>query len=98
MATPEEEWKHIQRRLRTIPVEEVAPRVAAEERDGLWCLVANELQFIPANGDACDSDWDDFLEHAQFVRWVRAHPDRIHTTREAALAFVQRWFGRKNSA
>jgi hypothetical protein len=54
MSTPEREWKHIQRRLRSIPVEEIGPRILAGERDGLWCLVARELQFVPANGSTCE--------------------------------------------
>ncbi|AMV24448.1 hypothetical protein VT84_08625 [Gemmata sp. SH-PL17] len=98
MSTPERKWKHIQRRLRSIPVEEIAPRIAAEERHGLWCFVAHELEFIPRNGATCETCWDDQLEAAQFLRWVLAHPERVHPTREAALDFVQAHFAKQESA
>jgi hypothetical protein len=94
MSTPEREWKNVQRRLRSIPVEDIAGRAAAEERDGLWCLVADELRFVPADGGTCETCWDDPLEYAQFVRWVKARPERVHSTKEAALAFVQSHFER----
>lgn len=89
MTTPQKEWKNIQRLLRTIPVEEVAPRVKAWEGVGLWCLVAGELSFVPANGGESHTEWDDPLEYAQFYRWVQARPERVHPTLESAQTFVR---------
>ena len=94
MNTPEGEWKRTQRKLRSIPVDDIAPNIAAdEERGGLWCLVAGGLEFIPADGGECQTEWDDGLMYAQFARWVKARPERVHTTREAAVAFVRSHFG-----
>jgi hypothetical protein len=53
----------------------------------------NELTFVPANGSISETDWDDFLEYAQFVRYVKARPDRVHSSLESALAFVQSKLG-----
>ena len=94
MATPQREWKHIQRQLRGIPVDEVGPRVTAWERDGLWCLIAGELTFVPADGGTSESSWSDPLEYAQFVRYVGARPERVHPTHESAVAFVRSQVGR----
>jgi hypothetical protein len=88
--------KRVQRALRAIPVEAIAPAVAAQEANGagLWCLVADDLVFIPADGGQCVSVWDDPMEHAQFARWVMARPERVHETRESAVAFVRSRLGR----
>jgi hypothetical protein len=93
MTTPQRDWKRIQRQLRAIPVDQIGPRVTAEERDGLWCLIAEQLTFVPVGGGDCETCWDDPLVYAQFVRYVRARPERIHSTRESALAFVRSHFG-----
>ena len=86
--TPQRAAKHVQRALQSIPVDAIAPHVAAMEADGLWCIVPDGLEFIPANGGDCETCWDDPLECAQFVRYVSAQPERVHPTRESALAFV----------
>jgi hypothetical protein len=91
--TPQRAAKHVQRALRAIPVDAVAPRVAAEERDGLWCLVADGLEFVPADGGTCETCWDDPLEYAQFARYVQARPERVHPSRASALAFVRSRLG-----
>jgi hypothetical protein len=87
--TPELQGKRVQRAIRTIPVEQIAPVVRSWERDGMWCLVADELTFVPADGGTSVTCWDDPVEHAQFVRYVQAHPERVHPTHESALAFVR---------
>jgi len=87
--TPHRAAKHVQRTLRTIPVDAIAPHVAAMEAGGLWCIVAGGLEFVPADGGTCESCWDDPLEHAQFVRYVRARPERVHPSLESARAFVR---------
>lgn len=89
--TPQQEHKRVQRALRVLPVEAIAPSVAAYESEGtgLWCLVANELSFVPADGGTTVTNWDDTLEYAQFRRWVEARPERVHGTHEAAVAFVR---------
>jgi hypothetical protein len=89
MATPQREWKHIQRQLRRIPVDEVGPRVAAWEQSGLWCLVAGELTFVSPAGEMGETSFDDPLEYAQFVRYLTARPERVHATWESAQAFVR---------
>jgi hypothetical protein len=81
--------KRVLRAIRTIPVEQIAPVVHSGERDGLWCLVADELTIVPAGGGQTVTVWDDPTEYAQFVRYVEAHPERVHPTQESALAFVR---------
>ena len=85
--------KRISRAIRTIPVDAIAPAVTADEQDGLWCIVADRLVFVPADGGTPFTVWDDPLEHAQFVRYVQAHPERVHATQEAALQFVRSRLG-----
>jgi hypothetical protein len=89
--TPEREDKRTKRALRTIPVDAIAPEIAASEadRDGLWCLVSGDLEFVPAHGGRTTTLWCDELAYAQFVRWVRGHPERVPATHEAAVAFVR---------
>lgn len=89
--TLEREHKRMQRRLRTIPVEAIAPTIVAYEasRRCLLCLVANGLEFVRIDGIRGETTWDDDFEHAQIVRWMLAHPERVHSTYEAALAFVR---------
>ena len=89
MSTPQQEWKRLERRLRYIPVEQVAAEVAAEERDGMWCLVGGGLSFIPADGGTCETSWSDMTQYAMFERYVAAHPERVHATIESARAFVR---------
>jgi hypothetical protein len=93
--TPQQEGKRVRRALRTIPVEAIAPAIAAEEAQGkgLWCLVGGELSFVPADGGLTLTSWDDALEYAQFVRWVKGHPERVHDTHEQAVAFVRSRLG-----
>lgn len=93
--TREREWKHIQRKLRTIPLEAIAPAITNTEASGrgLWCLVDGELSFVPVSGNQTFTDWGDFLECAQFVRWVKAHPERIHQSHQDAVDFVRRHLG-----
>lgn len=89
--TIEREHKRVQRRLRTIPVEAIAQSIQAYEASGqcLLCLVANDLEFVGINGLKSETTWDDALEYAQLVRWIQTHPERIHSTFQAALAFVR---------
>jgi hypothetical protein len=94
IATPQREWKHIERRLRGIPVDAIAPAVAAWETNGLWCLVAGELGFVPADGGGCEVCVDDALAYAQLVRYVRAHAERVHPSLESARAFVRSRLGK----
>jgi hypothetical protein len=93
--TPQREQKHLKRALRTIPVDAIAPEIASSETgDRLWCLVDNELSFIPASGNRTETCWGDMLAHAQFFRWVKARPERIHPTHEDAVAFVRSVLGK----
>ena len=92
--TPEQENKQIERKLRTIPVEAIASMVAAEEAgmQAVICLVGDGPDFVRSEGPPRQSEttWDfDPLEHAQIVRWLRAHPERVHPTYESAVAFVR---------
>jgi hypothetical protein len=70
-------------------LEEVAPRVLADERAGMWCLVEGVLQFVPADGGIAVTGWDDMLEYAQFKRYVAARPERVHTSWDSAVEFVR---------
>jgi hypothetical protein len=89
--TPEREAKHVQRALRTIPLDAIAPDIAVHESqgDGLWCLVAGEVSFVPTDCGRTITCWDWGLAYAQYVRWLAAHPERIHETHESAVAFVR---------
>lgn len=89
--TPQREAKHLQRALRTIPLEAVAPEIAASESpgDGLWCLVDGVVSFVPAHGGRTETMWDDPPAHAQYERWLAAHPERVHDNHESAVAFVR---------
>jgi hypothetical protein len=89
MGSAKRDGKQIQRRLRTIPVDEVAPRVVAWEHGRLWCLVAGELTLVSPAGGRGETTWDDPLEYALFVRYVKTRPERIHSTLESAQAFVR---------
>lgn len=71
----------------------IAPHVAAMEADGLWCIVPEGLEVIPASGGTRETCWDDPLGRAQFVRYVSARPERGHPSRESALGFVRSRFG-----
>jgi hypothetical protein len=92
----EREAKRVQRAIRNIPVEAIAPAIAAGEQEGLgvWCLVDRQLLFISPNGGETLVDWDDPVEFAQYVRYLEAHPERVHQTHTSALAFVRSRLGR----
>jgi len=83
--------KRIERKLRTIPVDAIAPDITAHEsnRSGLWCLVAGLVKWVPKNGAKVETAICDDLCHAQYARWLVAHPERVHETHEAAVAFVR---------
>lgn len=89
--TPQREAKRVQRALRTVPNEAIAPDIAASESsgDGMWCLVGREVSFIPIHGGRTETMWDDELAYAQYSRWLAVHPERVHDTHESAVAFVQ---------
>jgi hypothetical protein len=93
--TPQREAKRVERMLRAIPAEAIAADIAASEsvRDGLWCLVAGEVAFVPTHGGGTTTNWCDPLAHAQYARWLRAHPERVHDTHESAVAFVRAQLG-----
>jgi hypothetical protein len=94
--TPEKEAKRVKRALRTIPKDAIGPSIADFESQlaGMWCIVAGELLFVSAKGLESETTLDDPLAPAQIVRWIREHPERIHETQEAALAFVRAHLGR----
>jgi len=98
--TPQREWKHVEWALRMIPLDAIAPDIAASESpcDGLWCLVGGEVAFVPAHGGRTITDWCDPLAYAQYARWLAAHPQRVHDTHEGAVAFVLSRLGTKNRA
>jgi hypothetical protein len=98
--TLEREWKRLERALRTIPLNAIAPDIAASESagDGLWCLVAGDVSWVPAHGGGMATTWCDPLAYAQYVRWLAAHPERIYDTREAAVAFVRSRLGQRGRA
>lgn len=90
--TPEQEQKQVARKLRTIAVEAVAPLIAAEEEgmEAIICLVGGHPEFVWADGNRRETTWDfDQLEDAQIVRWLRAHPERVHPSYESALTFAR---------
>jgi hypothetical protein len=90
MSTPQREWKRVQRVLRNIPVEQIAPWLAAMEQNGLWCLIADELVFVSTHGGTGgETTWDDPVVYAQVYRYVQEHSDRHHPTHEKALEFVR---------
>jgi len=97
MATPQREWKHIQRKLRGIPVEQIAPDVAAMETNGMWCLVAGSLDFVLIDNSSCEVCIDDPLAYGQLVRYVQSHPERVHPSFESAQAFVRSRLGHNGS-
>jgi hypothetical protein len=89
--TAEREARHVQRALRRIPVDAIAPRIAAEESDGigLWGLVAGEVAFVSADDRETITEWEDMLDYSQYRRWLADHPERVHDTPESATAFVR---------
>lgn len=90
MMAPQREAKHVLRALRTIPIDAIASEIASSETgDGLWCIVDNELTFVLASGVETTTEWDDPLVFAQFHRWLKTHPERIHLTHDAAVTFVR---------
>ena len=95
MSTPQQDWKRLERRLRYIPVDRIAPRVAADERGGMWCVVGGMLQFVPVGRGVCDiGPWQgDPMEWAEIDRYVRSCPDRIHLSWESAWDFVESRLG-----
>ena len=88
--THQREAKQLQHALRTISTDAIVPEIAQFETGaGLWCLVDERLAFVPASGARTETMGMDDLTYAQFVRWVNAHPERIHPTHDAAVAFVR---------
>lgn len=83
--------KHLLRRLRTIPLDAIEPRIAASEAAGnaTLCLVGGEVEFVRTDGSTVWTTWDDPLDFAQIVRYLQAHPERVHATRESALAYAK---------
>jgi hypothetical protein len=84
----------VKRELEAIPIESIAPMIAEEEAgmEGMICLVSGFPDFVWPRGNQTDSEvtWDySPLEHAQIIRWLNAHPERIHATYESARAFVR---------
>jgi hypothetical protein len=51
--------------------------------------VDGEVSFVPTSGSRTETAWDNELEFAQVLRWVKVHPERIHRTHQAAVAFVR---------
>lgn len=98
--TPQQDSKRVQRAIRNIPVEQIAPRIAVEEQtqNGMWCLVVDELQFVPTDGGYSVTQWDDPIEFALIVRYVQAHPERIHANHEKAVAFVRSQFATRDAS
>jgi hypothetical protein len=93
--TPQKEAKRVQRVLRTVPVDSVASAIAGDEAEGnvLWCLVGGLPSLVSVRGGEGITEWDDPLVYAQFVRWLQAHPERVHETGREALAFVRSLLG-----
>src|SRR4051812_17181717 len=93
--TPQREAKRVERALRTIPSEAIAPDITASELqcDGLWCLVGGQVSFVPSHGGCTVTEWDDPLIYAQYARWLSAHPERVHDTHAAAVVFVRSQLG-----
>lgn len=87
--------KVLERRLRYIPVDRIAPRVRADERNGMWCVVGGVVQFIPVGQGVCDvGPWlGDPLEWAGIDRYVRSCAERVHESRESAWDFVASQLG-----
>ncbi len=92
--TPQQEAKRIERKLRNVPVEAIAPIVLSWEPAGMWCIVCGGLSFVPPD----DGVWDvstmwDAMTTFQVVRYIQAHPERVHSSWESARAFVRARFG-----
>jgi hypothetical protein len=89
--TPKRHDKRVKRALRRMPLEAIAPEIAASESSGeaLWCLVAGEVTLVPADGGHTITQWDDALQFAQYAGWLAAHPERVHDIHESAVAFVR---------
>ena len=84
------EAKHVERSIRKIPVDSIAPQLAADEgSDGRYCIVADRLEFVLANGRMTETAWDDPVEVALIGRYVRSIPERIHPTYDSALTWVR---------
>src|SRR5262245_47157397 len=89
--TPQHEVASVWGALHANHADGIAAAIAADERAGrgLWCLVGDDLSFVPADGGVTMTNWGDFLEFAQFVYWVESQPERIHPTHDAAVAYVR---------
>src|SRR5262249_19091534 len=98
--TPEREGKRVERAIRTIPADAIAPDIAATESrgEGLWCLVDGEVSFVLVNAEPTLSNWCDPLAHTQYIRWLKSHPERIHDSHESAVRYVRRQLGEKGRA
>jgi hypothetical protein len=93
--TRDRDTKKVLRAIRNIPVDEPALWLADDEKagTGLWCLVAGQLQWVPATGGKTESTWDDPIELAVMTRYIKTCSDRIHDTHSSAVQFVKSRFG-----
>jgi hypothetical protein len=98
--TPQRDHKRVQRALRTIPMDAPASAIAACEASGdaLWRLVNCEPSLVSPRGGGSETTWDDPVEYALFVRWLQAHPERVHQTFAEAQAFVRSKLQNKSEA
>jgi hypothetical protein len=89
--TPKREAKRVEHAIRAIPVEAIAPTIAAYKASERWLLwlVGDKLPFVYVDGKGGTTRSDYSLDYAQMIRWVRAHPERAHQTYQTALAFVR---------
>ena len=83
------EAKNVLRTIRQIPVDQIAPQLATIEWKGRFCIVADRLEYVDADGRDVEITLDDPVMAAQIERYVRSLPARIHSTQESALAFVR---------
>jgi|SRR6516165_8062749 hypothetical protein len=89
--TDEQLGKRVLRKLRTIPIDSIASEIRASEseRDGLWCLVAGVVSWVRVDGKGTTVEWCDDLIYAQYARWLKVHPERVHDSQESAVSFVR---------
>lgn len=93
--TYERQAKRVLRKIRSIPVDAIESQVTENEQDGMWLIVADELEFVTVHGDRLIMMGND-VTTALFDRYVWSQPDRVHATYEDALAFVRQQFGMKS--
>jgi hypothetical protein len=83
------EAKHVERAIRTVPINEIASAVHSDERTGLWCIVDGKVEWVPVTGGRTETTWDDAVELALYYRYLLTIPERVHDTHESAVAFVR---------